>query len=164
MRFQFIFSNLACGSLMENIGDMEKVFSQGITHVINLQIGCETQLWYFSEMRQKYPDVEFLHLYFTDDKQDKPFWIWNTILEYTKSVLTASQDHKLYVHCALGESRSPAVIYLLLRVMWQYSQQKAKEVLHKNYFKKIRGIEKKYKEYIPGIDHYIEIMEIGGEK
>ena len=163
MRFRFVFPNLACGEMMKTPEEMDFVLSRGITHIINLQIGCNAPMWYFSNLREKYPDVEFLHLYFSDDEKGKARWIiWNTILSYAGSVLSCV-GNKLYVHCALGESRSPAILYLILRVMWLYSAKKAKEVLKKKYFKPT-GIVAKYSDYVEGIDRYVEIKEIGGER
>lgn len=154
MRFKFIFPNLACGEMMKTPQEMDYVLSKGITHILNVQIGCDAQLWYFSELRKKYPNTEFLHLYFSDDKQSKPRWVWDTILTYIHSVLGLHPNNKVYVHCALGESRSPAVIYLLLRQVWFMSQKEAKEALRKKYFKPL-GIESKYEDYVEGIENYI---------
>lgn len=144
---------------MQNPEQMDFVLSKGITHVLNVQIGCDTQLWYFSDMRGKYPDVEFLHLYFSDDKQEKPSWIWNTILSFVNSVIP-NLDNKVYVHCAMGESRSPAVVYLLLRTIWRLSDKEAKKKLTEDYFKPLK-IEEKYHNYIEGIENYIKTR--GGE-
>lgn len=140
---------------METWDDMDKILSQGITHIMNLQIGCDTQAWYFSEMRTKYPDIEFLHLYFVDDRAEKPAWIWDTLLAYAKAVLKDPRN-KIYLHCALGESRSPATVYLILRVLFGKSESGASESLKKNYFNPLRIDEEKYKDYIAGIETYIK--------
>jgi hypothetical protein len=59
-------------------------------------------------------DVPYLRLGMPDDGGPKPLEYWAAGIAFAHGVLRES-GRRLYVHCALGNSRSPSMAYAILR-------------------------------------------------
>ena len=61
-----------------------------------------------------------------DDAQPRPAIYWRTCIDAARAVLAHGP---VYIHCQMGGSRSPAVAYAVLRMVFKYSPEKARDAL-----------------------------------
>lgn len=156
MRIQFITEQIAVGGAMNDQSAFNQVKAKGVTHIIDLDEGCDVR-WT--------KDIEVLHYYLPDDGEPKPHRWFAIPVAFALDVLRDASA-KLFIHCAAGRNRSVSVAYAILRCSG-YTEQESLNLIGFRYslplairdfnFKAIRGI--RYKE---DADRFIESRALEG--
>jgi protein-tyrosine phosphatase len=118
MDMTWVADRIAVGGGIWNESNMRDVVSQGVTHIINMQVEFDDR-----ELARPH-GVEVLWNAVEDDFQHKPAEIFQRGVEFG---LTALQDpeNRIYVHCAAGVHRAPMMTLALLCALgWQLDEAK----------------------------------------
>ncbi len=126
MRIQFINNQIAIGGAMRDESALQTVINKGITHIIDLDYQCDASFELAKEC-----GIEVLHYHLPDDGEEKPYRYFAACVEFALNVL-CNKEHKLFIHCAAGRSRSVSIAYAILRIQGN-SREKAKNIIGLKY-------------------------------
>ena len=105
MKVFWVSKRLAFGSAITTWGDVEKLHSLSVTHVVNLRHG---------KHGKKIRQFKNLWLPFRDDLQMRPQWFYRRALRFYRKAMR-KPNTKVFVMCHHGACRSPSLTYFLLR-------------------------------------------------
>lgn len=114
MKTFFVDHRLAFGSAITCWEHVERLSSEGITHVINLRRSR-------NRFVQEFPN---LWLPYKDDLKPRPAQFYSRALSFYKSAMR-QQNAKLLVMCHHAYQRSPSLVYFLLRASGTSAQNAA---------------------------------------
>jgi protein-tyrosine phosphatase len=98
------------GGLIHNAKEMDAVYDNLITHIMNLQVERDD-----APLLEGRPPINYLWLPIYDDHKDwSPEWCKNAF-DWALKALAGDPKNKLYIHCAAGISRSVSMVYGILR-------------------------------------------------
>jgi len=112
MFFNFVNQKIAVGEYIGKPERLQSLVDAGITHIINCQI--EVDDWPLIE--KYHPELKYLHVGVSDDHKPKPVEWFAQIIGFSLGALLGTTN-KVYVHCAIGKSRSPSAAYAVLRAL-----------------------------------------------
>jgi protein-tyrosine phosphatase len=96
---------------------------------IDLVINVAAEVDYENKIRDKYLNVEFRRFPMRDSLEFNIRYVCDEVADYINTLLICKQ--KVYVHCALGISRSPAIIIYYLMKYREMSYQVAYDYVKK---------------------------------
>ena len=111
MDITWITDRIALGGGIWNPEKMAKVAGEGITHIIDMQIEFDD-----TPLAKPY-GIEVLWNATDDDFQLKPPAIFQRGVEFAVKAFDASEENKVFIHCAAGVHRAPMMTLALLRVL-----------------------------------------------
>lgn len=114
----WVSDRIAVGGGIWNESNMRDVVSQGVTHIINMQIEFDDR-----ELARPY-GVQVLWNAVEDDFQPKPAEIFQRGVAFSLAALQ-DPESRIYVHCAAGVHRAPMMTLALLCALgWQLEEAK----------------------------------------
>ena len=119
MKMFWVSKRLAFGGAITTWGHVEKLQALGVTHVINLRHGKHGK-----KLRQ----FKSLWLPFRDDMKPRPRWFYRRALKFYKKAMRKPKS-KMLVFCHHGMSRSPSLVYFLLRGASGFSHSQAQKAV-----------------------------------
>jgi protein-tyrosine phosphatase len=118
MDMTWVTDRIAVGGGIWNESNMRDVVSQGVTHIINMQIEFDDR-----ELARPH-GVEVLWNAVEDDFQHKPAEIFQRGVEFALTALQGPEN-RIYIHCAAGVHRAPMMTLALLCALgWQLEEAK----------------------------------------
>ena len=126
------------GGYIRNSKQMDAVFDNGITHLLNLQVERDD-----APLLKGRPPINYLHLPVYDDHKEWDSEWLKMPLNWALKALADDPKNKIYVHCAAGISRSSSMVYGILRAfglnpqMAEFIIMKARPQSELNYKKSI---------------------------
>ena len=113
MDITWLTHQIAVGGGIWNAENMAKVAEEGITHIIDMQIEFDD-----TALAAKH-DIAVLWNPTDDDFDEKPAELFRRGVDFARQAL-ASNDAKVFVHCAAGVHRAPMMALALLGSMgWE---------------------------------------------
>jgi hypothetical protein len=137
---------LVGGAIVSEADGLHLVNEYGIGAVINLQAEA------VDPPIDGIPSVRFP---IADDGTSKPVEFWAGVIGFGNQALGDSR--KIYVHCAMGGSRSPAGAYALLRTFFKRSPREAVDLIRESvptYGAQVQG----HLNYINSCEHAIRVL------
>ena len=119
MKVFWVGKRLAFGSAVTTWGHVEQLQALGITHIINLRHGHHSK-----KVRQ----FKNLWLPFKDNMKPRPRWFYRDALHFYKRAV-GRKNTKVLVMCHRGLSRSPSLVYFLLRGASGFTHSRAQKVI-----------------------------------
>ena len=120
MNFHRILPHLYLGSLPQTADDARTLARHGVTHVLNVASDCVGK-----DAPVLVPGTAYALCAADDDGNPKPdAWI----AECVDRGLSALRHGTLYVHCRMGWTRSPSIVYALLRGMGWDSDRSVRHI------------------------------------
>ena len=107
MDYDWITSAIALGAAFDDRFDADELVAQGVTHVVNMCVG-QTDDAYFA--RHQGVHLASFGLADGENEGDLGYQRLQGAVSYITNVLAGDLDAKVYLHCAAGISRSPAVM------------------------------------------------------
>jgi protein-tyrosine phosphatase len=119
MKLFWVSKRLAFGGAITTWGHVEQLQALGVTHVINLRHGKHSK---------KVREFKNLWLPFRDDMKSRPRWFYREALRFYKRAIRG-KNAKVFVMCHHGMSRSPSLVYFLLRGASGFSHSHAQNAV-----------------------------------
>ena len=119
MKAWFVTKRLAFGSAVTTWGHVEQLQALGITHIINLRHG---------KHGKKVRQFKNLWLPFRDDMKSRPRWFYREALHFYNQAIRRTNT-KVFVMCHHGLSRSPSLVYFLLRGASGFTHSRAQNAV-----------------------------------
>jgi len=114
----WVTDRIAVGGGIWNESNMRDVVSQGVSHIINMQIEFDDR-----ELARPH-GAQVLWNAVEDDFQHKPPEIFQRGVEFGLAALR-DEENRIYVHCAAGVHRAPMMTLALLCALgWQLEEAK----------------------------------------
>ena len=111
MDITWITERIAVGGGIWNAEKMARVANEGVTHIIDMQIEFDD-----TPLAEPY-GIEVLWNATDDDFQLKPPGVFRRGVEFALKAFEASDENKVFIHCAAGVHRAPMMTLALLRVL-----------------------------------------------
>src|SRR5690348_4286127 len=111
MDITWITDRIAVGGGIWNSEKMARVAQAGVTHIIDMQIEFDD-----TPIAEPY-GIEVLWNATDDDFQLKPPTVFQRGVDFALKAFEASDENKVFIHCAAGVHRAPMMTLALLRVL-----------------------------------------------
>jgi hypothetical protein len=135
-------SRILVGGSINNSDDFENMQNKfGVTSVISVE----------SEHSDsgKVPEAILCHLPTPDDGSAPSVQHWKTLIDFAQVALKDSSS-KVYVHCQMGGSRSPAAAYAIMRTVFNFNPNDA--LAHIQRFKTGYGEHWYHRNYLESVE------------
>ncbi|MBI6545999.1 MAG: dual specificity protein phosphatase family protein [Cyanobacteria bacterium NC_groundwater_1444_Ag_S-0.65um_54_12] len=119
MDYNWITPRIALGAAPTNHYDANELQVQGVTHVVNMCLGHDNKPFF------KHTTIELVYFGMLDGEDEHGLQQISAAIRYITNALANNHDHKIYLHCAAGISRSAAVMTGVLMQQQQLSLKQA---------------------------------------
>lgn len=119
MKVFWVSKRLAFGNAVTTWQHVEQLQELGITHIINLRHG---------KHGKKVRKFKSLWMPFPDDRKSRPRWFYREALSFYKRAVRR-KNSKVFVMCHHGLSRSPSLVYFLLRGASGFTHSRAQNAV-----------------------------------
>jgi protein-tyrosine phosphatase len=120
MDITWVTDRIALGGGIWNDANMAALVSQGVTHIINMQIEFDDR-----PLAEPYPVIVFNNPT-DDDFQPKLPELFQPAVEFALQAMNGGEpENRIFIHCAAGVHRAPMMTLALLRVLgWNLDDAK----------------------------------------
>ncbi len=107
MDYDWITAAIALGAALDKRSDADELVAQGVTHVVNMCVGQADDAYF-----ARHQGVHLVSFGLADGENagDLGYERLKEAISYIANVLAGDPGAKVYLHCAAGISRSPAVM------------------------------------------------------
>lgn len=110
--YQWVTPRIAVGSAITSAGDVRALIDDGVTHVID----CRIESRYGEPSPYAGTSIAYLRCGVPDDGKPKPDEWFFTGIDFALRAFRRAEARVL-VHCRMGMSRSPTMVFAILRAM-----------------------------------------------